>query len=67
MIKLQENNGQISVSLESVLASVKAQRNDALDNIASLNAYIDELRGEIVELREQVAKFEAERDTQGRS
>lgn len=64
---MQENNGQISVSLESVLASVKAQRNDALDNIASLNAYIDELRGEIVELREQVAKFEAERDTQGRS
>lgn len=64
---MQENNGQISVSLESVLASVKAQRNDALDSIASLNVYIDELRGEIVELREQVAKFEAERDTQGRS
>ena len=61
------NNSQITISLEAVLDAVKAQRNDALDNIASLNAYIDELRGEIVELREQVAKFEAERDTQGRS
>lgn len=58
--------GDVSVSIESVLDIVRKQRNEAFDAVSTLTAYIEELRREVVELREQVAKFEAERDTQDR-
>lgn len=38
-----ENNRQISVSLEGVLEEAKLQRNESLDQILLLRAYVKEL------------------------
>lgn len=47
-------DGSVSVDIARVLEQVTRQRNAALDEVAKLMAYVDQLHAEIEQLKAQV-------------